>query len=304
MSSIDKSPTGTVQENMRVFDRRLVRQRRARAWPGLVDPRLQNDFLLQHAAQNIADRIVDTTRRFPRALVLGRRGTALESALRATGRIDTLVVADLIADSAPDFVADEEALPFADQRFDLVVSNLALHWVNDLPGALLQIRRCLVPDGLFLASMLGGTTLHELRQALLAAELSLRGGAAQRVSPFADIRDAAGLLQRAGFALPVADREVVPVLYREPMRLFSDLRGMGETAALAETAPPLTRGVLIDAIQRWQRAHSDEEGRTRATFELLHLTGWAPAASQPQPLKRGSATTRLADALGVPEHKA
>jgi NADH dehydrogenase [ubiquinone] 1 alpha subcomplex assembly factor 5 len=298
MTADDKS-----QEGMRVFDRRLVRQRRARAWSGLADPDAQNEFLLRHAAQGIADRITDTTRRFPRALVLGRRGTALESALAATGRIDRLVVADLIADSSPDFVADEEALPLADHSFDLVVSNLALHWVNDLPGALLQIRRILVPDGLFLGAMLGGTTLHEVRQALLAAELALRGGAAQRVSPFADIRDAAGLLQRAGFALPVADRETVPVLYREPMRLFSDLRGMGETSALAEKSPPLTRSVLVDALQRWQAAHSNAEGLTQATFEILHLAGWAPAATQPQPLKRGSATSRLADALGVPEHK-
>jgi SAM-dependent methyltransferase len=293
----------TSSENMRVFDRRLVRQRRLRAWPGLAQPDAQNDFLLRHAAQAIADRVVDTTRRFPRVLVLGRRGTALETALHETGRVDQLVVADLIADSSPDFVADEEALPLADQSFDLVVSNMTLHWVNDLPGALLQIRRVLVPDGLFLASMLGGTTLHEVRQALLAAELALRGGAAQRVSPFADIRDAAGLLQRAGFALPVADRETVPVLYREPMRLFADLRGMGETSALAEKSPPLTRSVLIDAVARWRAAHSDDEGRTRATFELLHLAGWAPADNQPKPLKRGSATSRLADALGVPEHK-
>ncbi|MDB5367932.1 MAG: methyltransferase protein [Rhodospirillales bacterium] len=298
MSASDKLP-----ENMRVFDRRLVRQRRARAWATLAQPDAQSGFLLRHAAQAIADRVTDTTRRFSRALVLGRRGTALETALAETGRIDQIVVADLIADSAPDFVADEEALPLADHRFDLVVSNLALHWVNDLPGALLQIRRALVPDGLFLASMLGGTTLHELRQALLGAELALRGGAAQRISPFADIRDAAGLLQRAGFALPVADRETVPVLYREPMNLFADLRCMGETSALAEKSPPLTRAVLLDALARMRASHGDEQGRTRATFEILHLTGWAPAASQPKPLARGSATTRLADALGVPEHK-
>jgi NADH dehydrogenase [ubiquinone] 1 alpha subcomplex assembly factor 5 len=286
-------------DKFHVFDRRQVRRRRARAWPALA----QNDFLLRHGAEAMAERLRDTTRRFPRALLLGRRGTALETALRATGRIDELLVADLIADSAPDFVADEEALPVPPASFDLIVSNLSLHWVNDLPGSLLQIRQALVPDGLFLATMLGGATLHELRQALLAAELAAQGGAAQRVSPFADVRDAAGLLQRAGFALPVADREIVPVLYSEPMRLFADLRGMGETAAPAEKSPPLTRGVLLDAIARMRAAHGDTDGRTRATFEILHLSGWAPAASQPRPLPRGSATSRLADALGVPEHK-
>jgi len=177
--------------------------------------------------------------------------------------------------------------------------------VNDLPGALIQLRRALKPDGLLLASLFGGDTLNELRLSLLEAEAELTGGAGARVAPFADLQDIAGLLQRAGFALPAADRDVVVVRYGEPMRLLADLRNMGETAALAERHPlALSRRILARAFDIYRARFSDSDGRVRATFEILTATGWAPHESQQKPLKPGSAKTRLADALGAQEQSA
>jgi SAM-dependent methyltransferase len=197
---------------------------------------------------------------------------------------------------------DPEHLPFAAQSFDLIVSPLALHWVNDLPGALIQLRLALKPDGLLLASMFGGETLHELRLSLIEAESELTGGAGPRVAPFAGLQDIAGLLQRAGYALPAADRDVVTVRYGEPMRLLSDLRAMGETAALTNRSPRgLSRRILARAFEIYRARFADADGRVRATFEILTATGWAPHASQQKPLRPGSAKTRLADALGVQE---
>lgn len=212
----------------------------------------------------------------------------------------------LEADSASgDVLLDPEQLPFADGMFDLIVSPLALHWVNDLPGALIQLRRALKPDGLMLASMFGGQTLHELRLSLLEAESELTGGAGPRVAPFADLADVAGLLQRAGFALPGADRDVIVVRYAEPMRLLGDLRAMGQTAALAQRSPRgLSRRILARAFEIYRARFADPDGRVRATFEILNLTGWAPHESQQQPLKPGSAKLRLADALGAWERSA
>jgi SAM-dependent methyltransferase len=202
-----------------------------------------------------------------------------------------------------DVVADEEGLPFANASFDLIISALSLHWVNDLPGALIQIRRALKPDGLFIGAAFGGRTLQELRQSLLAAEEEVRGGAAQRISPSLDVVDGAGLMQRAGFAMPVADGDIVTVRYRDPMRLLADLKGMGETAAFAETGrPPLSRAMLARTMEIYCARFSDADGRCRATFEIVTLSGWAPAPAQPKPLRPGSAKVRLADALGVTEH--
>jgi SAM-dependent methyltransferase len=198
--------------------------------------------------------------------------------------------------------ADEEALPFADGSFDLVVSALSLHWVNDLPGALVQIRRVLKPDGLFIGIVLGGKTLTELRQSLLAAEEETRGGAANRVSPTMDVIDAASLLQRTGFTMPVADNDARTVRYSNPLRLLDDLRGMGETAAFANrAAPPLGRRILMRAMEIYAERFSDKDGRVRATFEFVAMSGWAPGPNQPQAKRPGSATVRLADALGVKE---
>jgi SAM-dependent methyltransferase len=202
-------------------------------------------------------------------------------------------------------VADEERLPFAPESFDLVLSNLSLHWVNDLPGCLLQIRRILKPDGLFLASMLGGESLVELREALLEAELATSGGASPRVSPFAEIADAAGLLQRAGFALPVTDLDSFTVRYATPFALLGDLRAMGATnILLARRRTPLRRATLMRMAEIYAERFADPDGRVRATVELVWVSGWAPHESQQKPLKPGSAKARLADALKVVEAKA
>jgi SAM-dependent methyltransferase len=199
-------------------------------------------------------------------------------------------------------VADEEALPFCDAAFDLVVSALALQFVNDLPGVLVQIRHALKPDGLFLAALIGGETLTELRQSFAEAESDVEGGASPRVAPFADLRDLGGLLQRAGFALPVADADRVSVRYDSAFALMHDLRRMGATNALVDRRrAPLKRTTLMRMAEIYARRFSDNDGRIRATFEVLWLSGWAPHPGQQQPLRPGSAKTRLADALGTRE---
>jgi SAM-dependent methyltransferase len=292
---------------MRIFDRRLHVLRRTRAAARFA----AYSFLKRAAAEDVALRLSAINRRFANVLDLGAHGGVLEQTLRndptVADRIGDIVVTDLSAAFVGPplgVVADEEALPFADASFDLVVSALSLHWVNDLPGALVQIRRILKPDGLFIGVALGGRTLSELRQSLLAAEEEVRGGAANRVSPFMDVIDAAGLLQRTGFAMPVADNDARTVRYANPLRLLSDLRGMGETAALSRKAPVLTRGILMRAMEIYQQRFSDPDGRVRATFEFVTLSGWAPSADQPRPKRPGSATARLADALGVKERQA
>lgn len=292
---------------MRIFDRRLHALRRARAAARFTE----YSFLKRAAAEDIASRLSAINRRFDRVLDLGAHTGVLEQALRddpaVADRIGDTVSTDLsLAFVKPPLgvVADEEALPFADASFDLAVSALSLHWINDLPGTLVQIRRILKPDGLFIGTALGGRTLTELRQSLLAAEEEARGGAANRVSPSMDVIDAAGLLQRTGFAMPVADNDARTVRYANPLRLLSDLRGMGETAALARKAPPLTRGILMRAMEIYRQRFSDPDGRVRATFEFVTLSGWAPSSGQPKPKRPGSAMARLADALGVKERPA
>ena len=299
---------------IQIFDRRLVRQRRDRAIAATPGPGFAAaDFLIREAADRLVDRLADIRRDFDVALDLGCHDGAVARALAAGApdRIGHLVGADMSPAMAAAarrtgggawVAADEEALPFADASLDLVLSVFSLHWVNDLPGALLQVRRALRPDGLFLAVLPGGATLHELRGVLLAAEAATAGGAAPRVSPFVGLADAAGLLQRAGFALPVADTETVTVTYDNPLKLFAELRAMGEASALVERSRrPLRRDTLLAAAERYRAAHAGPDGRIPATVELIFLAGWAPAASQPQPLRRGSATTRLADALGADE---
>lgn len=259
-------------------------------------------FLHRRAAEDLAERLEAIPRRFERVLALGGGGLfseALASRTDLRARIGDVIEADF---ANGDVVLDPEHLPFGEAAFDLIVSPLMLHWVNDLPGALIQIRRALKPDGLMLAALFGGATLNELRLSLLEAESELTGGAALRVAPFADVQDMAGLLQRAGFALPAADRDVVTVRYADPIRLLADLRAMGETAALTERAPPLTRAVLFRAMQTYRERFADADGKVRATFEIVTATGWAPHESQQKPLKPGSAKARLADALKVQEH--
>ena len=279
------------------FDPAQVRLHRLRARPA------DAAFLYDRIAEDLAERLEAVNRTFTHVLVLGG-GEAFRQAVAAHPALRQKIGAITTADWAnADVLIDPEHLPFAEQSFELVVSILALHWINDLPGAMVQIRRALKPDGLFVGSLLGGRTLHELREVLTAAESELRGGAGPRVSPFADALDMAGLLQRAGFALPVADRDTTTVRYRDPLHLLRDLRAMGETSALAEQSPPLTRAILFRAMQLYAERFGDGE-RVTATFDILTATGWSPHESQQKPLKPGSAKTRLADALGVKEESA
>ncbi|GAM99258.1 SAM-dependent methyltransferase [alpha proteobacterium U9-1i] len=278
-----------------------MRARKRRAADGFRE----NAFLHKRAAADLADRLEAIPRPFARTLLLGEGGLftdELAARPALAGRIGETVCADA---AFGDVHLSLEHLPFAAGAFDLIVAPLALHWVNDLPGALIQLRHALKPDGLLLASMFGGETLTELRLTLIEAESEISGGAGPRVAPFADLQDTAGLLQRAGFALPAADRDVVTVRYAEPMRLLADLRAMGETSALAERNPrALSRRILTRAFEIYRARFADPDGRVRATFEILTLTGWAPHESQQKPLKPGSAKMRLADALGAKEHSA
>ncbi len=274
-----------------------MRQRKRRARASFRDAA----FLHTRVAADLADRLEVVPRPFPRVLALGGGGLFSDE-VRArpelSARIGSILETDL------DFI-DPEHLPFAPSSFDLIVSPLALHWINDLPGVLIQLRLALKPDGLLLASLFGGETLHELRLSLIEAESELTGGAGPRVSPFADLQDIAGLLQRAGFALPAADRDVVTVRYGEPMKLLADLRAMGETSALRERNPRgLSRRILARAFEIYRERYSDEDNRVRATFEILTATGWSPHESQPKPLKPGSAKLRLAHALNTEERSA
>ena len=225
--------------------------------------------------------------------------------LAATGQVDRVVRLDRIAETRPDVVGDAELLPFAPESLDLAVSVLSLHAANDLPGALAQMRRALKPDGLFLAALLGGDTLAELRQAFATAEAEITGGASPRVAPFTDVRTAGALLQRAGFALPVIDQDSHTVRYASALHLMHDLRAMGATNALVERdRRPLRRAVLARAIDIYGERFADADGRVRATFDVISLSGWAPHESQQQPLRPGSAAVRLADALGTRERPA
>ena len=277
-----------------------MRRRKRRAAKGFREAA----FLHRRIAGDLADRLEAIPRPFPRALALGGGGL-FSAEVRARPDLSARIGEIVEADIARGIEIDPERLPFAKESFDLVVSPLLLHTVNDLPGALIQIRRILKPDGLMLASFFGGDTLTELRVALIEAESQITGGAGPRVAPFADLQDVAGLLQRAGFALPAADRDIITVRYGEPMQLLADVRAMGETAALAERNPrALSRRVLARAFELYRERFSDGDGRVRATFEILTATGWAPHESQQKPLRPGGAKARLADALKTEEQGA
>jgi SAM-dependent methyltransferase len=284
-----------------LFDRdawRAHRERAARTGPV--------DFLHAEIAERLIDRVDVVDRGFPVALDLGAHGGGLARALAARPGTQRVVAAEpatglLARAPAPRVAADPELLPFRDASFDLIASNLALHWAADLPGALVQLRRALKPDGLLLAALFGGNTLVELRTALFEAELVEEGGVSPRVSPTVTLADAAALMQRAGFALPVADSETLTVTYPDMLALMRDLRGMGETNALAaRRRAGLRRATLAQTAALYAERFGDAEGRLPATFEVLFLCGWAPHPEQPKPLPRGSATRRLADALKSP----
>ncbi|MDX2204638.1 MAG: methyltransferase domain-containing protein [Hyphomicrobiaceae bacterium] len=284
----------------KIFDRRLARERRDRIAPGAKAA----GFLLERVADDMAERLAVTRRTFATVASIGAYHGALGDRLRAHPGIVTLIQCEAspaLLRQAPGLrvQADEEALPFRDASLDLVVSGLSLQLANDLPGVLLQIRRALRPDGLFLGALLGGETLAELRQSLLAAEEELEGGASPRVAPFADVRDLGSLLQRAGFALPVADAETVNVTYAHPLALMRELRAMGATNALrTRRRTPLRRQTLARACAIYEERFGLPNGRVPATFEILTMTGWAPHESQQKPLAPGSARISLAEAIG------
>jgi SAM-dependent methyltransferase len=287
-----------------IFDRTLLRGRRRRAQTAGA-----SDFLIERAAEDIAERLSAVLRRFELAVDLGTPGDAVRRALAASGKVGTIVAANpLVAATQGAWltvVADEEALPFRDGSLDLVVSGLSLQFANDLPGVLVQIARALRPDGLLLAALLGGDTLVELREAFAIAESEIESGVSPRVAPFADLRDMGALLQRAGFALPVTDVERLTVRYASPLALMHDLRRMGATNALVERRRrPLRRATLARMMQIYGERFADADGRIRATFEIIWLSGWAPHESQQQPLRPGAARQRLADALGTTERPA
>ena len=282
-----------------IFDRRLLRVRRVRA--AARDPAA---FLVERAADDLAGRLSAVLRKFDLAVDLGTPTDAVRRAL--ADRVGAIVAVDPVASQLTGerlaVAADEEALPFRDASLDLVVSALALQFVNDLPGTLIQIRRALRPDGLFLAAMIGGDSLAELREAFAQAEADVEGGVSPRVAPFADLRDLGALLQRAGFALPVTDVDRLTVRYASPLALMHDLRRMGAGNALLERRrTPLRRSTLRRVLEIYAERFADPDGRIRATFEIVWLSGWTPHESQQQPLRPGSAKTRLADALRTQE---
>jgi SAM-dependent methyltransferase len=287
-----------------VFDRALLRTRRRRAVAGGAEM-----FLLERAADEMAERLAVVLRHFDLAVDLGTPGDALARSLAGSPKIGTLIAAEpdphlRLVHPGLAVAVDAEASPFAPGSLDLVVSALSLQAVNDLPGTLVQVCRALKPDGLFLAALLGGATLTELRQSFAEAETERDGGISPRVAPFADVRDMGSLLQRAGFALPVTDIDRFTVRYASPFALMVDLRRMGATNPLvARRRVPLRRATLMRMADIYAARFSDPDGRVRATFEFVWLSGWVPHESQQQPLKPGSAKTRLADALGTVEVK-
>ncbi len=293
------------EATFQIFDHALLRRRRDRAAPRFAG----FDFLVTRAGTEIVERLSATNRAFERGLDLGCH-TGRLAALDRGEVLPALTAHDLSAAMAaqapgPAVVGDPERLAFADAAFDLVISVLSLHWVNDLPGALIQIRRALKPDGLLTAAMFGGETLTELRQSLMEAEIETTGGASPRISPFAELRDLGSLLQRAGLALPVTDSDRITVRYDHPLKLMADLRGMGETNALIERRRgALRRDTLMRACEIYADRFGLADGRVPATFEILYFAGWCPHESQQKPLRPGSARMRLADALGTEEHSA
>lgn len=282
-----------------IFDRRqLVRQRMR--WRALS---AEVDFLRVGLADRLADRVLDVKRDFPLALDLGSQHGQLADRLLQSGKVGRCVRSD----AAPAFLAplpsprvacDEEALPFVPASFDLIASSMTLHHLNDLPGALSQLHAMLKPDGLLVANFLGGQSLKEWREGLTEAEIAVSGGASPRIAPMIEVRDAGALLQRAGFAMPVADSEILTLRYIDPLRFLYEWRAMGEGNALMARRRHFTpRMVFLKAISDYVIQRREEDGRVPVTLEIITLTGWKPDASQPQPLAPGSGKTSLSEAL-------
>jgi len=303
-ASICRKPGNLMQQphdKIHIFDRSLLRLRRARAAARFA----HYDFLHREVGDRLLDRLEDLNRRFPVAVDLESRQGLLPALLQGRGHIETLISCDLTPEMLPKespttALLDPEFLPFREGSLDLVLSNLGLHWSNDLPGVLIQIRRALKPDGLLLASLLGGETLAELRQCLADAEIELFGGLSPRLSPVTDVRDAGALLQRAGFALPVVDSDKITVTYDNAFRLLEDVRGMAESNLVFERVKHFTpRALFLRMAALYQERYSGPDGRITATFSIINLTAWGPADSQQQPLKPGSGETSLTQLLGT-----
>ena len=281
-----------------VFDPGLLVERKKRALrAGIADA----DFLMRRVAEDLGERLSTVGRDFPEAAVLFCQTATAGDVLNQSGKVGKVhrveVDAALLG-GAVGTVAAPETVPFPAESLDLAVSLLSLHSMSDIPGVLIQVRRALKPNGLFLGALAGSGTLAELREALLIAETELFGGASPRVAPFVDVRDAGGLLQRAGFALPVADTETIRVRYASMFELMRDLRAMGETSVLvARPRRPVSLRFFTRAAEIYAERHAEADGRIPATFQIVWLSGWAPHASQQKPLRPGSATARLADAL-------
>ncbi len=303
--------------SMTIFDRAGKKRQRARA--GAAANWQEYDYLRAEVAKRLVDRLEDIMREFPQALELGTFGPHIAQEVRAVkglngtggaGGIERLVRCGVVeqglvlpppaaAEGAEgdvqvmDLLADEESLPFAPASFDLVVSNLSLHWVNDLPGAMRQAHDVLKPDGVFLASMLGGHTLKELRVALQLAEHEREGGISSHISPAAHVADCGGLLQAAGFALPTVDVDTVTVTYPNALVLMEHLQGMGESNAILTRRPYVSRETFLAAAAIYQELYGEEDGSVPATFQVVYMIGWTPHESQPKPKKRGSAQQSL-----------
>ena len=275
-----------------VFDRNIIRQNRNRCAPKLNE----HGFLVDWSMDQIKTRLKDIKRTFKSALQIGYRTQKLD--------IKNIYTLDMAEGLTPDIQADEELLPFAPESFDLIVSPLNLHTTNDLPGTLAQIKGTLKPDGLFIAALLGGETLFELRDIMNKVEMDISGGLSPHVAPFADMPQMGSLMQRAGFNLPVIDSEKITVTYDNALKLMEDLRFMGEGNALIQRKKKLsTPDFFGKTVQEYAARYSDKNGRIRATFEVIFLIGWAPHESQQKPLRPGSAKNRLADILKSTEEK-
>ncbi len=273
-----------------LFDRNLLRERQRRATREGAET-----FLLARATEDLFERLATMTRDFPRAALIETPfAEALRDKLLRANKAESVDVLPIIGAA--------ETIEGARAPYDLAISLLSMQWLNDLPGLLAQAKRLLKPDGLLLAAMIGGDTLTELREALAVAESELEGGISPRVSPFVEVRVLGGLLQRAGLALPVTDTDRLTVRYDNAIALMHDLGRMGATNALTERSrKPLQRATLFRAAEIYRERFADGDGRIRATFEILWLSGWSPHESQQQPLKPGSAKARLADALRTVE---
>lgn len=285
-------------DTIHIFDRETQLLRRCKA---LKRQEADHDFLHVEIADRLSERLEEINRQFMDPLQIGMLGGIIP----CLKPHQTLVTADRVAvEDKVSHAIDEENLSIQTPRHDLIVSHMLLHWVNDLPGALIQMNRALKPDGLFVASLFGGETLKELRHVLMLAESEIMGGVSPRISPFVDIRDAGSLLQRAGFALPVTDVDTLTVTYDHALKLMQDLRAMGESNLIKERRKTFTpKAVLLRAAELYREHYADSDGRIPATFQIVYLTGWAPHENQQKPLRPGSAQNRLADALKTSESK-